>query len=235
MRVVADPAAYEPHEPELARRASGYGCIRCGCTIVRYCEVVGDPNLFLMCPPCIAVLDAMVDRDRVLAHLRTYPLARQERFDRRTLPYMDAFTVPDSHFPRGVVMRQTVSPIVFAGAPVFSLEQPEAYGGAVRLTVRLGVGGDAPVTVVRQNVWATLDARWRFRHRPGRYLFEHSGAEAALVLAFPGDGSIHVESLRSRVGGQTFKIDAAGTLLDGRDFALPSSELQLVGVTLPGR
>jgi hypothetical protein len=235
MRIVADPATFDPRELERARHLSGYGCIRCGCTIVQYCQDGDDGGLFLLCPPCVTALRTMADGDRVLAVLLAHPLPRQEGFDRRPYPYVEAFAIPDTHFVRGITMRRTIMPIVFGGAPVLSLEQPEAYGGAVRLTVQLGAGGDAPETLVRYSQWLGSEGGWRFEQRPGRYLFSHAGGEAMLALTFAGDGAIGIEALRSRIGAHVLEIDAAGARLDGADIAIPSGDLQLVGVTLPTR
>lgn len=235
MRIVSNPAALAPRELKLARGDSGHGCIRCGCTIFVYCTTLGDnarQGPFLLCTPCVALLSTMAENAKVLAVLRDHPLPLQKAFDRRPLPYVEGLNLPDTRFAFGAEMRQTVMPVVFGGSPVVALEPPEAPGGPVRLTIMLGDGEGDAQTIVHQNGWRGAQSGWRFDRRPGRYLFASADGEASLVLAFPGDGMVLIESLRSRAGPHLLEMDARCARLDGTIIRIPNVESRMVGVRL---
>lgn len=235
MRIVDDIAVFSQEEREQARDNAGHGCIRCGCTIYRYCLAEGagaQSGILLFCPPCLVVLSAATDLAKVLAVLREFPLPRQRNFDRRPHPYMEAFDIPDTRFASGAAMHRTVFPIVFGGEPVVSIEPPEINSGPIQLTVTLGDAGGNLVTIVKKNEWSPPDDGWKFDRRPGRYIFASADGEAMLVLAFPGNGSLVIESLRSRFEQQLLELDAGGGRLDGAAVIVPSVDSRLVGMRI---
>ncbi len=72
-----------------ARYASGFGCVRCGCTVFRYCIAKRDDGVsslaahpFLLCPTCLELLGTGIS-DQAFAAIRARPMARRSFF--RTL------------------------------------------------------------------------------------------------------------------------------------------------------
>ena len=224
------------------RFASGFGCVRCGCTIYRYRRIDGADaagrapatadDMVLLCPPCYHALDGKPGAETALATMRDRPLARQTLFDRRRLPYAQALVVPDTLLPSGDIMRSTVVPIMFGGIPILKFGPPEVPGGAIDVSIALGAGDGMPVRVVRSNEWMIEDGGWRF-DRPGhRYVVTSRDGVARLVLAIDGPGVFTVEHLRSRAGTRMLEIDANGTRVDGVMVHTPSVRKQLVGIAL---
>ena len=231
MRITSNAALLTQQDTRAARYASGFGCIRCGCTIFLYSQLEGheEGQAFLLCADCRDRLNTMEDMAPVLAVMKRRPVPGQTGFDRAPLPYMRGYDIPDTCFPGGVVMRRTAFPIVFGGKPVFSLMPPEIYGGPVQLTVMLGRAGLAPEVIVNANEWMGDEARWRFTWRGNRYRFESIDGLALLVLAFNGGDRISVEQLRCGSGPNLLEIDANGVRLDGCVIELASSDSQVIG------
>ncbi|HEY0959013.1 MAG TPA: hypothetical protein VGE05_07030 [Novosphingobium sp.] len=231
MRITSNAALLTQQDTRAARYASGFGCIRCGCTIFLYCHLEGheEEQAFLLCADCRDRLNAMEDMAPVLAVLRRHPVAGQTGFNRAPLPYMRGYDIPDTHFPGGIVMRRTAFPIVFGGKPVIGLVPPEVYGGPVQLTMMLGRAGEATEVIVNANEWMAGKESWRFVWRGNRYRFESVDGTALLVLAFVDGDRIFVEQLRCHRGAHLLEIDANGVRLDGKAIELANSDSKVIG------
>jgi hypothetical protein len=231
-----------PVEADLlseARYASGFGCIRCGCTVFRYCAAQRDdavtelaPHPFLLCPPCLDLFAAGLP-DATFAAIRARPLALQREFDHARLPYLPAergLDIPDVSIAGGITMRGTGIPIVFGGVPVIVIAPPEIPGGAINLTISLGDGSGAPVRLIEGNEWVAPEG-WRFAH-VGRHYQISRGDRAWLELSYHPRSGIALEELRTSAGGRVLTIDASGARLDGAPVTFPPASARVIGVTL---
>ncbi len=231
-----------PVEADLlseARYASGFGCIRCGCTIFRYCtaqrdEDVADPALhpFLLCPPCLDLFAGGLP-DATFAAIRARPLALQRDFDHTRLPFLPAergLDIPDIAIAGGITMYGTGIPIVFGGVPVIIIAPPEIPGGAIRLSISLGDGSGAPVRLIDNNEWVA-PAGWRFVYA-GRHYRIGRGDRAWLELAFHPRTGLLLEEMRTTTGGRVLTIDEGGARVDGEPVVFPQASARVIGVTL---
>ncbi len=227
-----------------ARYRSGFGCIRCGCTVYRYCRAVSEPGddpataaiaddgaLFLLCPPCLDRMRGNPDVASVLAVLLRNPLPRQNGFYRAGLPYMRGDRIADTHFASGAVMRATAFPVVFEGTALLALVQPEVDDGPMRLSVVLGGSDGLPAELVKSNVWVA-DERWRFERHNTRYIISQVAGDAFLELAFEPGMVMRIERLCTRLGGRTLHLDRTGCRVDGEPVVIRGGSSQLVGVRI---
>ena len=222
-----------------ARYASGFGCVRCGCTVFRYCSAKRDdgvssliPHPFLLCPPCIELLGAGIS-DQAFTAIRARPMALQRDFDHSRLPYLPAqrgLDIPDVTATPGITMHGTGIPIVFGGIPVIVVAPPEIPGGAIRLSVSLGDGSGPPVRVLEANEWVAPPG-WQFAHHGRRYQILRSD-RAWLELSFHPRTGITIEELRTSNGGRVLTIDETGARLDGAPVAFANTNARVIGVTL---
>ena len=236
MKIVSRPADFSQRDYREARYTSGYGCIRCGCTIYQYCaahdEVQAEGDIpFLLCVPCRDLLNGFDQGDSVLQVLRRSPLPAQAGFYRDMLPYMQGYNLPDTRLAGGTVMRQTAVPIMLGGKPVLGLGPPETYGGPAQISITLGAGDGVPVTIVKSNEWMVDGGGWRFERRSNRYSFKSADGEAELALAFGADKVVTIEKLYSRVGERELKLDNAGTRLNGATMTIANVDSQIIGVS----
>jgi hypothetical protein len=238
MKIVTRPADFSQRDYREARYSSGFGCIRCGCTIYQYCaaenELAPAPEQavpFLLCSPCRDMLNGFDQSDSVLEVLRRSPLAAQTGFYRETLPYMHGYNLPDTRLAGGTVMRQTAVPIMLGGKPVMGLGPPETYGGPAQISITLGAGDGLPVAIVKSNEWMIDDGSWQFERRGNRYAFKSADGAAELALAFGADKVIMIEKLHSRVGARELTIDNSGARLDGAAIAIANVDSQIIGAS----
>jgi|GEM_PF-468429 hypothetical protein len=242
MKIVSRPADFSQRDYREARYMSGFGCIRCGCTIYRYCAAQAEAEAeaqagpesgipFLLCTPCRDMLNGFDQGESVLAVLRRSPLPVQAGFYRDLLPYMRGYNLPDTRLAGGAIMRQTAVPIMLGGKPVLGLGPPETYGGPAQISVTLGAGDGRPVAIVKSNEWLVEDGSWQFERRGNRYAFRSADGAAELTLTFGTDKAITIEKLHSRVGAQELAIDGGGARLDGATVTLPNVDSQIIGVS----
>ena len=239
MKIVALSGPTEADLLSEARYASGFGCIRCGCTVFHYCTARRDdsvtdlaPHPFLLCPPCLELFAGGLP-DATFAAIRARPLALQREFDHTRLPYLPAergLDIPDVTIAGGITMRGTGIPIVFGGVPVVVIAPPEIPGGAIRLSVSLGDGGGAPVRVIDHNQWVA-PAGWRFAH-VGRHYQISRGDRAWLDLSYHPRSGLALEDLRTAAGGRVLTIDDGGARVDGAQVTFPQASARVIGVTL---
>ena len=222
-----------------ARYASGFGCIRCGCTIFRYCVAKRNdgasnlaPRPFLLCPTCLDLMSPGISDD-AFAAIRASPMALQRDFDHSRLPYLPAergLDIPDVTAAPGITMHGTGIPIVFGNMPVIVIAPPEIPGGAIRLSVSLGDGSGLPVRVIEANEWVAPPG-WRFAHTGRRYHVSRAD-RAWLELSFHPRIGFAIEELRTCHGGRVLTVDESGARLDGAPVAFPHSSARVIGVTL---
>lgn len=222
-----------------ARYASGFGCVRCGCTIFRYCTAWREdgvaslaPHPFLLCPPCLALLSAGVT-DQAFTAIRAMPMALQRDFDHSRLPYLPALRgldIPDVTLAGGITMHGTGIPIVFGGVPVLVIAPPEIPGGAIRLSVSLGDGRGQPIRLIDANEWVAPPG-WCFAHHGRRYLIGRAD-RAWLELSFHLRTGIAIEELRTSSEGRVLTIDESGARLDGAPVSFRNTNARVIGVTL---
>jgi hypothetical protein len=239
MQIVSRPSDANQQDSRTARAASGFGCIRCGCTIYQYCTVeapggsAGESGggAFLLCPPCKDMLNGFAERVSVLEVLRRSPVPAQRGFYRDLLPYMRGYEIPDFRIG-GVSMRQTPVPVMLGGKPVLNVGPPENYAGPVQLTVMLGGADGVPVMVIRQNEWIAPAGEWLFERRGNRYAVRSRDGAAELVLSCAPDKVLTIETLRSRIGARSLVVEAGTVRLNGEPVRLAAADRRIIGVTL---
>ena len=232
----------KPAPPDIlseARYASGFGCIRCGCTIVRYYTAQRDDGVsslnqtpFLVCPTCVDVFSGGIS-DAAFAAIHSRPVAVQREFDHSRLPYLPAqrgLDIPDITLSSGITMHGTGIPIVFGGVPVIVVVPPEIPGGAIRISAVLGDSNGPPTRVIETNEWMA-EPGWSFSQGGRRYQIRRSD-RAWLELSFHPRTGISIEELRTCVGGRVLTIDETGARVDGAAVFFPSASARVIGVTL---
>jgi hypothetical protein len=228
--------AFDDSQRRSARVDSGFGCVRCGCTIYQYWQLTdeakGLSTAFLLCPPCGEVL-AHADRGVETARkLIAHPLARQSGFDRRASLYVPALEIPDIILTPGTTMSRTVVPILFAGIPVVEFAPPERAGGAVRLSVTLAARRTAQTRAVCENEWATAEGLWKFERRGSHYRIASTDETAVLAFKVTQSGTVVIERLLTHDKSRTLQIGPEGVFVDQDKVNIPSSRAHLVGVAL---
>lgn len=218
----------------LARRRSGFGCVRCGCTLFRYCrieEFLPELSEFIACPACIPALRQMDCGAGIPRTIIANPLALQAGFDRRDLGYLTGMRLPDIRLPEGVMLRSTPIAVVFAGAPAFEVAMPEVSGGAFQLSIRLGLKDSAPQPLVLRNEWVAPHG-WTFRRLGGSHALIHDDDDAELRFQILDNHEIALERLVSHARHRKLVIDAQGVTVDGQRLMLRDRASELVGLSV---
>lgn len=239
MRIVQLRKPAPPDVLSQARYSCGFGCIRCGCTIVRYFTARRDDGVsslnqtpFLVCPGCTDILSAGIS-DAAFSAIRSRPVALQREFDDSRLPFLPAqrgLDIPDVTLSAGITMYGTGIPIVFGGVPVIVVAPPEVPGGAIRISVMLGDGSGPPARLIEGNEWLA-EPGWSFAQGGRRYKIGR-GDRAWLELSFHPRTGISIEDLRTCVGGRILTIDDTGVRVDGAAVEFSGTSARLIGVTL---
>lgn len=218
-----------------ARLRSGHACIRCGCTVYRYCHFglsFREEDTFLLCSPCQSLVEGDSHLPEVIDRLRRAPIARQAAFDRSPLPFSHRLAIPRFEFPGGVIMEDTPYPLLFGGKTVMAALPPEAPGGPFQLSVQLGREDGKLDVVIRQNEWVAADGDWRFRRIGSTHVISHVPGRSGLTFRVPGQDTILVSWLDSWSGGRHLRIDGDGARVGERPVALSRSKSQITGTML---
>ena len=225
-------------EREEAYSRSGGACVRCGCTIACFCRAGtyddggGVSPAFLLCPDCMAIIDRGGVPEATIARLRDAPVARQAGLDRSPLLFTVEEQIPDIAFPGGARMTGTYCPITVDARPLLSFRPQPVPGGPMVMSMVLGVAGEEPDLIVKDNEWRPASDAWRFERRGNRYRFSHASGTALLAFAHRAADEIAVEAMRGVFGGKMLEIGENGAMLDGLPVTIPSVRSQLVGVHL---
>jgi hypothetical protein len=216
-----------------ARLRSGGGCIRCGCTIYSYCALTEAPeDVFLLCPPCRNQLAKAEGRDMVVANLQRNPVATQRELNRDAFAYTAGSPVPSLMFPDGTRMRGIPYPIIFDHQPVLAMLDPERGGRAYRISVKLGLPGMSPQTLVDANEWVADEAEWSFTRLNNRYAIASRWSEVALSFRVLASETLAIDALRTWSVLRLLLIDGSGIQVDGNPIPAVGSRGQLRGMTL---
>ncbi|MDF8335015.1 hypothetical protein [Novosphingobium cyanobacteriorum] len=159
------------------------------------------------------------------------PIALQAEFDRRDLGYLAGMRLPDIRLPEGVMLRSTPVAVVFAGAPAFEVAMPEVSGGAMQLTIRLGLHDGAPHILVLRNEWVAPPG-WSFRRVGACHAIVHESDEAAIRFQILDNHEIALERLVSHAQQRKLTIDSLGVSVDGKRLMLHDRASALVGLSV---
>lgn len=220
---------------QSVRMRSGNACIRCGCTIYRYCRLdgsTGQEEAFLLCSPCQTLLETDANLSLVIARLRQAPVAGQAAFDHGALPFSHRVPIPRFEFPGGVVMEDTPYPLLFGGKTVVAALPPEVPGGPFQISVQLGLESGRLDVVIRQNEWVASDSDWRFRRIGGTHVISHVPGRSGLTFRVSSEDTILVSWLDSWTGGRHLRIDGDGARIGDRPVPLNRSRSQITGSML---
>ena len=217
-----------------AHARSGGACVRCGCTIIRFCRVNADgaSPAFLLCPDCLAIIGRDAMPVETAARLRDAPVARQSGLDRSKLLFTAEEQIPDVVFPGGARMTGTYCPITVDARPLLSFRPQPVPGGPVVMSLVLGAAGEEPELIVKDNEWRPASDTWRFERRGNRYRLSHASGTALLAFAHRAADEIVIEAMRGVFGGTMLEIGETGAMLHGMPVRIPSARSQLVGVHL---
>lgn len=218
------------------RHVCGYGCVRCGATVFQYRSISGstDPDeIVLLCPACAHALTGQPGAEKALRSMRANPLARQQFFDRRKLPY--ANDLPDVTVVPGITMRATPVPIMFGGMPVMRIAASEVSGGATGFSLALGMAGGEPQPLIAANEWLPEGEHagdWTFERPANRYVVTSRDRSAQLILTIVTPTHWSIDLLRTHGGGRMLESGLGGTRVDGVARETPASRSQLVGMVV---
>lgn len=223
----------EPIEGKAVRTACGYGCVRCGCNIVQYCELSHDTlaqNRFLACPECLKVLRGLVKDPPVLERVIKHPIAIQPEFNRKGLSYLGGMRLPDILLPGGIVLHSTPIPVVLSGYPILRVDMPEVSGGPFQLTLRLN-GMDGQIfKIVDQNLWRGND-EWRFERIGDAYFIENAISADRINFGIHGGSEIEIYELQACEGERRLTINSSGIDVDGAPFIFQKTSDRMVGIS----
>jgi hypothetical protein len=226
-----------PHEDlVVARFQSGFGCIRCGATIVHYCtqaqQTVKSPNLeeiFLLCPHCFDQLNRQAQADHTLLVLRSNPLPLQHDFAKLHLPYSpsrNALDLPDVALGGRWLFHRVSIPMILRGLPVVAVEVPEIPGGALVMDITLCNAAGDPVRVVVGNEWVA-PAGWSFHMVHNRYVIEGPGVE--LSLRYDASKGLDIDRLVIQHAALPVEITRESMTFKGEPLTVPPARNCVVG------
>lgn len=233
--VVVEAAGLPDSVRSVVRRRCGYGCVRCGVTIVSYVSVPEDgaaatdaDSLGLFCPNCLARLRGQgVDAAQYRA-LMARPIARDADFDRSHMPYH--LLLPEIHAGGPVPVHDTAIPVAVGDQVPLTFSPPLHGMGATRLSVHLGEEGEPALSrVIDANVWNPEGAGWRFAQRGARYEITRDGGKARLELAFPTSNRVEIRHLLTWVGSRRIELTPDWLEVDGQRMVNALRSGQLIG------
>lgn len=220
-------------EGKTVRAACGYGCVRCGCNIVQYCELSGDAflqNRFLACPPCLETLEGLVKDPAVLDRIIHHPIALEPEFNRKGLSYLHSMRLPDILLPGGIELRSTPIPAALSGQPLIRIDMPEISGGPFQLSLRLTGKDGHLVKIIDQNLWLG-GPDWRFMRISNTYFIENIANKSRLNFAIHNGSEIEIYDLHAWVRERRLTISSLGIDVDGSPFVFPKTSGRMVGIS----